>query len=63
MPLGIMNAPCKVTVTKETSQTAAHPRPQRAEDDGAHAGQSFRRSVWLINQDVVPQMKLGWRWT
>jgi HK97 family phage major capsid protein len=60
-PLGIMNAPCKVTVTKETSQTAATFHADNAVKMMARMpAQSFGRSVWLINQDVVPFiLKLG----
>lgn len=61
MPLGIMNAPCKVSVAKETSQTAATFHADNAVKMMARMpAQSFGRSVWLINQDVVPQvLKLG----
>jgi HK97 family phage major capsid protein len=60
-PLGIMNAACKVTVTKETSQTAATFHGRNAVKMMARMpAQSFGRSVWLINQDVVPFiLKLG----
>jgi HK97 family phage major capsid protein len=56
-----MNAPCKVTVTKETSQTAATFHADNAVKMMARMpAQSFGRSVWLINQDVVPFiLKLG----
>lgn len=56
-PLGIMNAPCKVTVTKETSQTAAtiHGR-NVVKMMSRMPAQSFGRSVWLTNQDCVPQI-------
>jgi HK97 family phage major capsid protein len=54
-PLGIMNAACKVTVNKETSQTAATFHGRNAVKMMARMpAQSFGRSVWLINQDVVP---------
>lgn len=61
MPLGIMNAPCKVSVAKESSQTAATFHADNAVKMMARMpAQSFGKSVWLINQDVVPQiMKLG----
>lgn len=60
-PLGIMNAACKVSVAKETSQTAATFHADNAVKMMARMpAQSFSRSVWLINQDVVPQvLKLG----
>jgi HK97 family phage major capsid protein len=61
MPLGIMSAPCKVAIAKETSQTAATFHADNAVKMMARMpAQSFGRSVWLINQDVVPQLlKLG----
>ena len=61
MPLGILNAPCKVQVSKVGSQTAATFHADNAVAMMARMpAQSFANSVWLINQDVVPQiMKLG----
>lgn len=61
MPLGILNAACKVAVAKETSQTAATFHADNAVKMMARMpAQSFGRSVWLINQDVVPQiLKMG----
>jgi HK97 family phage major capsid protein len=60
-PLGIMNAPCKVSVAKVTSQVAATFHADNAVAMMARMpAQSFGRSVWLINQDVVPQiLRLG----
>ena len=60
-PLGIMNAPCLVTINKETSQVAATFHADNAVKMMARMpAQSFGRSAWLINQDVVPQiLKLG----
>jgi HK97 family phage major capsid protein len=56
-PLGIMNSPCKVTVTKETSQTAATIHGRNVVKMMARMpAQSFGRSVWLTNQDCVPQI-------
>jgi len=56
-PLGIMNAACKVTVTKETSQTAATIHGRNVVKMMARMpAQSFGRSVWLTNQDCVPQI-------
>ncbi len=57
MPLGIINAPCLVTVSKIASQVA----------DTVHAlnvvammgrmpPSSFRKAVWLVNQDVMTQI-------
>ena len=60
-PLGILNAPCKVQVSKVSSQTAATFHADNAVAMMARMpAQSFAQSVWLINQDVVPQiLKLG----
>lgn len=60
-PLGILNAPALVTVNKETSQTAATFHADNAVKMMARMpAQSFGRSLWLINQDVVPFiLKLG----
>lgn len=60
-PLGIMNAPATVSVSKETSQTAATFHADNAVKMMARMpAQSFARSAWLINQDVVPQvLKMG----
>jgi HK97 family phage major capsid protein len=56
-PLGIMNAPCKVAVAAEGSQTAAtvHGRNIVKMIARMPAG-SYNRSVWLMNQDVLPQI-------
>jgi HK97 family phage major capsid protein len=60
-PLGILNAACTVSVAKETSQTGVTFHADNAVKMMARMpAQSFGRSMWLINQDVVPQiMKLG----
>jgi HK97 family phage major capsid protein len=60
-PLGIMNAPCRVSVAKETSQTAATFHADNVAKMMARLpSKSFGRSVWFINQDVLPQIfKLG----
>lgn len=60
-PLGILNAPATVTVTKESSQVAATFHADNAVKMMARMpAASFGRSVWLINQDVMPQiLKLG----
>jgi HK97 family phage major capsid protein len=56
-PLGIMNAPCKVTVTKETSQTTGTVHGRNVLKMMARMpASSFKRSVWLVNQDVLPQL-------
>lgn len=60
-PLGIMNAPCKVAVAKETSQTDGTVHADNIVKMMARMpAKSFARAEWLINQDVIPQiMKLG----
>lgn len=56
-PLGIMNAACRVSVLKETSQVAATFHADNAVKMMARLpAQSFARSTWIINQDVVPQI-------
>lgn len=56
-PLGIMNAPCRVNITKGASQTATTFHADNAVAMMARMpAQSFGRSVWLINQDVVPSI-------
>ena len=61
MPLGILSAPATVSVAKETTQTAATFHADNAVKMMARMpAQSFGRAVWLINQDVVPQiLKMG----
>lgn len=60
-PLGILNAPCTVSVAKETSQTAATFHADNAVKMMARLpSKSFARSAWFVNQDVLPQIfKLG----
>jgi HK97 family phage major capsid protein len=60
-PLGLMNAPCKVQVSKIGSQVAATFHAKNAVAMMARMpAQSFARSVWLINQDLVPSiMQMG----
>jgi len=56
-PLGIMNAPCKVTVSKESSQAAATVLAANIVKMYARMPAWARsRAVWLINQDVEPQI-------
>lgn len=60
-PLGILNAPGTVSQAKVVSQTAAtlHADNIVAMMARMPAG-SFKRSAWLINQDLVPSiLKLG----
>jgi HK97 family phage major capsid protein len=60
-PLGILNAPCTVQVSKETSQTAGTFHADNAVKMMARMpASSFGRAVWLVNQDVVPDiLRLG----
>lgn len=60
-PLGIMTAPCRVSVAKETSQTASTFHADNVAKMMARLpSKSFGRSVWFVNQDVLPQIfKLG----
>lgn len=56
-PLGIMNAPCKVQVSKEGSQAAATFLAANAVKMYSRMPAWCRgRAVWLINQDVEPQI-------
>lgn len=61
MPLGILNAPATVSIAAEGSQTSGTFHADNAVKMMARMpAQSFGNAVWLINQDVVPQiMKLG----
>ena len=56
-PLGILNAPCLVSVTKETGQAAATVCTENIVKMFAqlHAG-SRANAVWFINQDIEPQL-------
>lgn len=60
-PIGILTSPCTVSVAKESSQTATTFHADNAVKMMSRMpAQSYARSVWLINQDVVPQiLKLG----
>lgn len=56
-PLGILNAACKVTVNKESSQTNGTLHGRNVLKMMARMpASSFKRSAWLINQDVLPQL-------
>lgn len=56
-PLGILNASCKVTVNKEASQTNGTLHGRNVLKMMARMpASSFKRSAWLINQDVLPQL-------
>ena len=56
-PLGILNAPCTVQVSKMGSQTAATFKGDNAIAMVARMpAASFSRAVWLINQDLIPSI-------
>ena len=59
-PLGLLNAPCAVTVSKETGQSAATIVPANIAKMWARrfALGPTGSYVWLINQDVLPQLYL-----
>jgi HK97 family phage major capsid protein len=62
-PLGILNAPCLVTVSAEGSQTAGTIHAKNVAKMWARMPASARaRSVWLANQDVESAlMELGFQ--
>lgn len=56
-PLGVLNAPCTVSVSKETNQTASTIwGPNIVKMWARMWARSRRDAVWLINQDVEPQL-------
>jgi HK97 family phage major capsid protein len=56
-PLGILNAPCLVSVAKETSQTGNTIHGRNVIKMMARMpAQSYSKAVWLINQDCLPQV-------
>ncbi len=56
-PLGILNAPCLVTVAKETGQAADTIVSENIMKMWARAyGPGRGNSVWLISQDLEPQL-------
>lgn len=59
-PLGILNAPCTVSVAKETGQAAATIVPQNIAKMWSRrfALGPTGSYVWLVNQDVGPQLNL-----
>lgn len=59
--LGILNAPCLVTVSKESSQVAGTIHSDNIVKMWARMPAAVRsRAVWLVNQDAEPQlMQLG----
>jgi len=58
-PLGIMKSPCLITVPKETGQLAATIVAENIVKMWARLwAKSQPNSVWLVNQDVFPQLYL-----
>lgn len=56
-PLGLMNAACKVQVSKETGQAAATVLAENLEKMYARMWpRSMNNAVWFINQEVWPQL-------
>lgn len=58
-PMGILNAACKVQIAKETSQpadTVFHTNIVKMKS--RMYAECFPNAVWLINQDVTPQLDL-----
>ncbi|HNB43613.1 MAG TPA: phage major capsid protein [Burkholderiaceae bacterium] len=56
-PLGLMNAPCKVQVSKISSQVAATIHAKNIVSMWARLpAASQRNAVWLVNQDCLPQI-------
>jgi len=57
VPLGILNAPALVSVTKETSQTAATIVAENIEKMYSRMpASSLARAEWYINQEIWPQL-------
>lgn len=55
--LGLLNAPAKVTVSKESAQAAATLKKANIDKMWARFPAALRNdAVWLINQDVEPQL-------
>lgn len=58
-PLGLLNADCKIAIAKETSQPAATVFHNNIVKMKARLyAECFPNAVWLINQDVMPQLDL-----
>ena len=56
-PLGVLNSPCLVSVAKETGQTAATVVTENIVKMWARMWAKSRpNAVWLINQDIEPQL-------
>lgn len=55
--LGILNAPCTVSVAKETSQVAGTLVAENVLKLWSRMeGRARRNAVWLVNQDIEPQL-------
>jgi HK97 family phage major capsid protein len=58
-PLGLLNAPCKLSVSAEAGQAAATVVPANIVKMYARLWAGARnKAVWFINQDVTPQLFL-----
>ncbi len=57
MPLGLVNAPCKVTVSKESSQLADTVIARNVLKMYSRMPAANRaRAVWIMNQDIEPEL-------
>lgn len=57
LPLGILNAPCLVTVAKETSQQADSILTENLSSMLSRLpAASVKRAVWYISQSTIPQL-------
>ena len=57
VPLGVLTAPCTVSVAKETSQVASTIVMENATKMMARMlPRSFDRAIWVINVDCIPTM-------
>ncbi len=56
-PLGVLNAPCKVSVAKEAAQPADTILAENIVKMWSRCyGRSRSNAVWLVNQDIEPQL-------
>jgi len=57
MPLGVLNAPCLISVAAQPGQAAATIVAENVSDMWSRMwGPSRRNAVWLINQDIEPEL-------
>jgi HK97 family phage major capsid protein len=54
--LGVMNAPCLITVNKETGQAADTIMKENVDKMRARCWR-YGRAIWLANHDTLPQLK------